>query len=239
MRRTRPIGAWREEFLRLLGETGNAVRAAQQVRVSASWVHEVRRKDAGFAAEWKGALARFAEAAGPPPRGTVLRRGRNGVMQVQAAKERDWTPEKEDLFFAHFAQTLNVSASARAAGCTAGSAWTQRRTLAEFARRWEQAMDEGAVRMELKLMGLGGGCEDDASADARRAKAAAAAEAAARDTPFDPKLGLALLKWREARGGAWRGRRGRLTPRAPDLDALHEEVLRRLDALRRARGGPR
>jgi hypothetical protein len=235
MRRSRPIGAWRAEFLRLLGETGNAVRAAHEVRVSASWVHAVRRKDADFAAEWRGAMARFAEAGGPPPRGMVLRRGRGGVMQMQAAKERDWTPEKEDLFFAHFAETLNVSASAGAAGCTAHAAWARRRTLAEFARRWEQAMDEGAVRMELKLMGLGGGRDDEAAGDARRAQAAEAAEAGAGAVPFDPKVGLALLKWRDARGGAWRGRRGRLSPRAPDLNALHEEVLRRLDAMRRAR----
>lgn len=230
MRRTRPIGAWRAEFLRLLGETGNAVRAAHKVRVSASWVHAVRRKDAGFAAEWKGAMARFAEAAGPPPRGTVLRRGRSGILQVQAAKERDWTPEKEDLFFAHFAETLNVSASARAADCSAHAAWARRRTLAEFARRWEQAMDEGAVRIELKLMGVSGGREEDPAADERRAEAA---EAAARDEPFDPHVALSLLKWRETRGGAWRGRRGRYTPRTPDLDGLHEEVLRRLEAMRR------
>lgn len=236
MRRSRPIGAWRAEFLRLLGETGNAERAARAVRISPSWVHAVRRKEAGFAAEWAGAVARFAgRAEAAAPRGMVLRRGRGRVMQMQLAKERDWTPEKEDAFFAHLGETLNVSASARAAGCTARSAWERRRTFAEFARRWEQAMDEGALRIELKLMGVGGGRDEEAAAGARRAGAAEAAEAAARDVPFDPHVALSLLKWRETRGGAWRGRRGRFAPRTPDLDALHEEVLRRLEAIRRSR----
>lgn len=181
----------------------------------------VRAAPGDHAARLDGALTR----EGP----LVARRGRGGRLQLAAARPNDWSAEKETEFFVHLGATLNVTAAAKAAGFTSKTAWERRRADPAFARRWDAAMEEGSQRLELRLMEL-------AARDigALAADDAGAAEARADARPLDPDLAKWLLKWRDgapvrARGGRPHG------PRIPDLDGLHAEVLRRLEAMRRGR----
>jgi hypothetical protein len=50
------------------------------------------------------------------------RRGRGGRPQLAAARESDWTEDKEAEFFATLGATLNVTAASAAAGFTSKTA---------------------------------------------------------------------------------------------------------------------
>lgn len=159
----------------------------------------------------------------------IARRTRGGRPQLAAARANDWDEAKEAEFFATLGATLNVTAASRAAGFTSKTAWERRRADAAFARRWEAVMEEGTHRLEMRLMELAA-----REIGALAAEDAGGADALAEGRPLDPELAKWLLKWRagapvRARGGRQRG------PRPLDLDGLHAEVLRRLEALRQHR----
>jgi hypothetical protein len=247
MAKSRAAPAWRRGFFVRLAATGNATLAAKRAGVAKTWVYRWRREDAGFAAEWQEALDRFARRMrGRARQGVarrravrrsdaetregalIARRGRGGRPQLAAARESDWSDDKEAEFFAMLGATLNVTAASAAAGFASKTAWARRRADAAFARRWDAVMEEGSHRLELRLMELaardiGALADDDA----------AAADAAAEARAPDPDLAKWLLKFR--RDGA-KPQRHRWRQQEPDIEDVRAEILRKVAAIRRARG---
>jgi len=245
--RGRTSPRWRRGFFVRLAATGNATLAAKRAGVTRAWAYRWRSEDAAFAHEWQAALDTFARRRrqrarraaaqrrlvsrqdAPAREGPlVMRRARGGRAQLAAARANDWNEDKEALFFAELGATLNVAAASRAAGFTSKTAWARRRSDAAFARRWDAVADDGAVRIELRLMEMAAR-DIDALAD----EDAAAADAAAEARPLDPDLAKWLLKFR--RDGAKPQRRGQRAPE-PDIEDVRAEILRKVAAIERARG---
>ena len=61
-------------------------------------------------------------------------------------------PKWGKLFLSELAATSNVSAAARAAGITTGTAYDLRRTNPEFNRKWQEALCEGYDHLEMELL---------------------------------------------------------------------------------------
>ena len=59
---------WRQTFLRALARTGNVRAAAFEAGVDKVTAYNHRRKDAGFAGKWEGALAKAKAHAAKAPR---------------------------------------------------------------------------------------------------------------------------------------------------------------------------
>ena len=242
----RAMPAWRRGFFVRLAATGNATLAAKRAGVARTWVYRWRREDAAFADEWQAALDRFARrmrararcgadraravrlGGAPACDGPLIaRRGRGGRPQLAAARDSDWTEDKEAEFFAVLGATLNVTAASQAAGFSSKTAWARLRADAAFARRWDAATEAGAHRLELRLMEL-------AARDigALASEDAAAADAAAQARPLDPELAKWLLKFRrdgaKARPRGWRRQ-------APDIEQVRAEIMRKVVAIKKAR----
>jgi hypothetical protein len=86
-------GTHRKAFLKALAETGNIMLAADQVRVSRDWVYKLRRRDAGFAAECREALAEFHADSERPLHRSALPSGPPPSAGIPSAHLRRWSLE--------------------------------------------------------------------------------------------------------------------------------------------------
>lgn len=253
-REARPV--WRAPFLRALMRTGNVTLAARAAGTWRGRVYAVRRKDAGFAEQWEGALEEAqkdlesgAEGFGPevgqgaditdPARkgaagdGRVVRRNKNRRVQIAAARASDWTSERELVFLAELAATCNVAASARAAGFTSKCAYARRRQWPGFAEAWDAMLALGYPRLEAKLLRQATNGIVPPDGERLTARIAEEDEDAA---IVDVALALSLLKLRQAAMRALRAQgRGAGEAAAPDepsIEAMRDELLGRLAAIR-------
>ena len=86
------------------------------------------------------------------PTGTILRAGgKDGPQCVRSRGER-WTDAAEAVFLDHLAASCNITAAAEASGFTTFSAYRRRRRDAAFAQRWQAALEQGYVRIEMALV---------------------------------------------------------------------------------------
>ncbi|MEP7350808.1 MAG: hypothetical protein ABI668_12785 [Sphingorhabdus sp.] len=102
-----------------------------------------------------GSCARDGENIGAQqPQGSkpIRTGGKNRSIQSIEANDRYWTDEVEDRFFAELAATCNVKASAAAVNFTTATVYAHRKQRPEFAARWQDALDHGYVRLEMKLL---------------------------------------------------------------------------------------
>lgn len=242
--RKRLVGARREQFLAVLGQTGNVRMAAADIGMDKRTLERMRRADPALDRDWTAAVdaadarlqAATAQFAGDPDE--MIKRGPGGRLQVVAVRAGGWTGRVENGFFDLLRQTGNISASARAVGFAANYVWERRRQWPEFARRWEQALEEAEIELEFRLVRLGNNVAPTAGVESGEADAAKPAA-----PRFDPEFALKFLKWREekrvgrgARGHGGRGGRGaRYGPREPTIEDVRDEIIARLAAIRRHR----
>ncbi|MCY7280166.1 MAG: hypothetical protein LH610_04590 [Sphingomonas bacterium] len=105
---------------------------------------------------------------GPP--GTIVRAsGKDGPQRVASTGAR-WTDEAEALFLDHLAASCNVTASAASAGFSKEALYRRRRTDPDFADRWQAALEQGYVRLEMMLLHGATGRADPAADPADRAE---------------------------------------------------------------------
>lgn len=78
-----------------------------------------------------------------------------------------WNAAMRDTFFAHLAESCNVAASAAAIGVRPSQVQHRRRTNAEFAALWADAIEAGYQLLEMRMLGyvLAGGGETIAPDD--------------------------------------------------------------------------
>lgn len=154
----------RAAFLKALAETGNITVSAERAKVSRSWVQLHRSTDAGFDSACRTAVVEARERLSGhgerrPPSGwgfaggeeLVVKGTRSGTgrrVQVARARIKQWTPRVERRFLAMLLATANVTASCRAVGMTPASAFGHRARWPLFAELWDDAVKEGAMRIE-------------------------------------------------------------------------------------------
>lgn len=242
--RKKIAGRWRRKFLSALARTANARLAADMAGVDHSTAYELRRRDAGFAAAWPRARAwgrarvkaegrpvfaggrpRPARAgeAPPDPRPLIVRRSKRGAEIVRAGEGR-WTPEAEETFILNLVAGYGVRHSARAAGFSTNAVYKRRLSDPAFAARWRLAREEGLERNDGLLI--------DAVPLALDPAAIEAADGLPR-----PTVAEAIQIVRLYRPAGEGGRGPRHLPKPPPIEAVRDEVLARLRAIRRHRAG--
>ena len=240
---TKITAARREAFLRALEACGNQTVAAERVRVSRSWVCKWRGLDPDFDAAVKAAVAAAgarlrAEATGPrPPRGwghldgvELAVRGTGGRLgrrvQIARAGPREWSPAIERRFLDVLAATCNVTAALAEVGKSKGSAYGHRKRWPGFAKRWDQVLEEAYARLEIAVME---NAENLFSAPDH------APETAIRDMDVGHAIHL-LHMHKNKLFNIGRGPAGRRWRGPPALEEVRESILRKVEAIKRARG---
>lgn len=235
----------KDAFLAALSETGNQTIAAEQAKVSRSWVQLHRSEDAAFrqavdeaVADAKARLGSHSERR--PPAGWGFREGEELVVkgtggsgggkrvQIARARLRQWSPRVEDRFLAALAATCNVKAACAEVGLTPASAYLHRRRWPAFAERWKLAIEEGYIRLEVGLIEAAGNFlsgEEQPEAGPIRAITA------------DHAIHLLHMHKHEVRQMG--KRRSMRFLREPDIEEIRAEILRKVEAIRQwnARGG--
>jgi hypothetical protein len=157
--------ARRKAFLAALATTGNVTLAAERAKVSRGWVHKARTQDPAFraaceeAVEASFAALRQCASNRPTARGwghldgmeLVLRGSNRRRVQVARARVRQFSPKTENRFLAVLQATCSVKAAYEAVGMSKGAAYSHRKRWPGFAARWDRAIEEAGLRLELAL----------------------------------------------------------------------------------------
>ena len=156
---------------------------------------------------------------GNGPEGLLTRAGGKDGPQVIRSKGDRWTEEAEAVFLDHLAASCNVLASCEAAGFCNTSVYKRRREDAAFAQRWQAALEQGYLRIEMALV--------------RRAAEALEGFAPDPDTPI-PVMTVeqaikVLDRHRATVEGGPPSRRRWTRPRT--LDEVSDSILRKLEAI--------
>lgn len=156
---------WRAPFLRALAATGNVKLSAGRAPVHHSHVYRLRSQDAEFAAAWDQARAEaagrladnpspsLAKCTGDSIRGElVLTRTLRGKAHLRVPRANGWTLAKEKIFLKVLASTCNVMVAAEAAGVSPSGAYQRRLRWPGFEAAWAEAIDNGMITLEHKLL---------------------------------------------------------------------------------------
>jgi hypothetical protein len=227
--------ARREAFFRALARTGNQSLAAEQAKVSQSWVTLHRSGDPEFRRRIDEAIAaakaRLDEAPERRPADPRLRwqdgdelvvRGTNGRRtQIARSRLKQWSPRVETRFLAKLAASCNVKAACAEVGMTPASAYGHRNRWPAFARRWDDALENGYIRLEGTLV------ENAANLYSRD------------EFPLDHPLpdmttaqAIHLLHMHKHAVHGLGKRPGRLAG-PPDMDEVRKSILRKIEAIAR------
>jgi hypothetical protein len=238
-------GLWRKRFLGGLARSANARLAAERAGVDHSTAYLLRKQDSGFALAWRRALAwgrmrtkaegrpvfpggrprpaRNGEAADPRPLKVVaLKEG--GTRHVRIGEGR-WGPGDDDAFFEAFERTGSLRQAAKAAGFSTNAVHQRRRANPGFARRWQEVKEQGREGNEMTMIHAVGRTFDP-DPEVERA-VDEAAEAPPRPTVAEA-IRIAQLFQRAAAREAAR----QAGPKEPPIEAVRDEVLARLAAIR-------
>jgi len=230
MAKRKTAAAW-GVFLRALARTGNARAAAAEAGMDVGTAYDRRIRDAGFFAKWVEAVAKAKAVAakkarplhhashGPPPRSgeeLIVRRTKHGDKLVRAGAGR-WNAKVEAIFLAGLRRTGCVRWAAQACGLSTNALYNRRGIYADFAARWAAAEGEAKERIPALLSAAAIASFDPDVED--------------EDLPrvtIDQAIAIARLK---CSGGAARGH----AIEEPPIEAVRDEVLRRIAAIRKHR----
>lgn len=232
------IGAARRSvFLKALAATGNVTVSAERARVSRSWVLLHRNADPDFDNGCRAALRHAQDRLGcaearKPPSGwghldgveLVVRGSRGRRVQIGRARLTQISPRVEDRFLATLAATCNVKAAYSEAGVSKGAIYTHRKRWPAFARRWEAAVEDGYARIEMAL--VENGCNLFSAPEPPP-------EAPIPPMSVDQAIHLLHMHKHQVHG---LGKRPGLTGRRPTLAEVAPSILRKVEAIKRARG---
>lgn len=92
--------------------------------------------------------------------GVIIEHNRNGKLCLGKLRYNSWTVKQRAAFLDHLAATCNVSASAKATGVLAGTAYRMYRRDPEFAQAWDAALATGYAALETMLVARAMGAID-------------------------------------------------------------------------------
>lgn len=171
--------ARRAAFLAALAETGNQTLAAERAGVTRGWVGHQRRSLPEFGIEVVDALARWAARLDADRRGRgkdrwldagvdegvggdqvgrtlTVQAGNRRFLQVARAKPNQWSPAVETRFLAVLANGCNVARACDAVGLTRACAYGHKKRWPDFAKRWDQAIEDGYDALSLAMVAAAG-----------------------------------------------------------------------------------
>jgi len=155
----------------------------------------------------------------------VVRQAKNRGTKIVRTTGKRWSQAAERAFLEELAATANVRAAAATAGFSTTAIYKRRMRWPGFAEAWDEALEQGYVRIETMLV--------------ERATDSLSGEPIAGDRPV-PAMTVAeamnLLRLHRAsvRGGA--PQRYDARAKAPDFDEVRASILRKIEAIERARG---
>ncbi len=176
-------------------------------------------------------MASSDSAASGRAAGRIVRPAKNGKTQVIRTRHF-WSEEAEETFLEELAATCNVKAAAQAAGFSTVAVYRRRMKHAGFTEAWALAIAQGYARLEAMLV------ERATASLSARAVEDVVAKGAARPVPAEMSVGdaMSLLKLHRAsvRGGPEQAYGHR--EKAPDVEEVRANILRKIEAIERARG---
>lgn len=171
--RKKVAGRWRKKFLSALARTANAKLSAEMAGVDHTTAFALRKRDPVFAAAWVRARAwgrarvkaegrpvfangrpRRARPGEAPPDSRLLavRHSKREGSQIVRIGEGRWSPEAEEDFFAWLVAGYGVRHAARSVGFSTVALYKRRAKDPDFAKRWNQAREEGKLRNDGLLI---------------------------------------------------------------------------------------
>lgn len=167
-----------------------------------------------------------AGKAGRPrkPIGTIVRRTRWAEAQ-RVVCYAQWCEETEERFLDALATSCNVGAACEEAGVARVTVYRQRRNRADFALKWQAALEQGYARLELALV--------------EAANCALSADEVPEGSPVAPMsadTALRVLQLHRASATGQGKRTGRhALPKR--LEEVQNSILQRITAIQRHREG--
>jgi len=151
--------------------------------------------------------------------------------QVRKRRKDGWKKREIEVFLDHYRLTANITASAKAAGKSAGGIFRLRETDAEFADAMDAALAESDIRLRSKM----------AVYAETRGKAAAPAGDEPEEAPmedFDPDVALKFLAHNQNRLAGVR-QKGGARPRAASRAELIATAVKLLGMMKKRRAEKR
>ena len=155
--------------------------------------------------------------------GTVVRRTRWAPAQrVRAHKQ--WCDEDEELFLDCLAATCNVEMACEQADVSHTTVYRQRRERADFALKWQAALEQGYAALEMGLVEA-----------ANRSLRGEVARGPAVVAPMSAETALRVLTAHRAMVTG-QGKTGGWQSPPPTLEAVQDAILRKIAVIKQARG---
>jgi hypothetical protein len=132
-------------FIEALSRGASQAAAARKAGFSRSAFFRLRRRDREFDAMCDEAIQR---SLGP----RFVSGGAKRRLQLRRNRRVRFTPERQDTFLAHFAGTCNLADAAEEAGVSESTVDSHRRKDPDFARRCQQALEQGYAKLEADLV---------------------------------------------------------------------------------------
>ncbi|HEX6374351.1 MAG TPA: hypothetical protein VFZ91_01390 [Allosphingosinicella sp.] len=208
-----------KRFFAALARTRNARAAAEAAGFSAGTVYNLKRSRPDFASRWAATLAAAPRRAS----GTIVRYARGGHAQ-RVRCHRQWSEDVEALFLDVLAATANISLAAAEAGVGRTSVYRQRRLRADFAEKWQGALEQGYARLEMSLVRAANAALAGVDHDGERPLPAMTIDQAIRLLQLHRASVTGLGRRPGWKGGPSRG-----------VDHYRASILRKLEAIRNAR----
>lgn len=225
----------RRAFLRALSQCGNVSLAAKAVGICSSPLYRLRKRNPHFAELWSNALerGRAAVADGKVPdllsvsseRKLVVRGSKNGNTKVVCATEGQWDEDKEARFLAHLAATANVTASARAANISTVAVYLRRQQWPAFAAAWDEAKAYAVDRLDFYLIEAATNLFDPPEVPHPE------------PVPVSFDQAFKLVQHAQTTNKRGETKRHGWNRKPVDMDALGEELLRKLAVIRKHDAG--
>jgi hypothetical protein len=154
--------------------------------------------------------------------GTVVRRTRWAPAQAVRA-QRQWCAADEDRFLDCLAATCNVQMACAEADVAPVSVYRQRRRRADFALKWQAALEQGYAALEMQLV--------------EAAKRSLSGERVRGPTVVKPMSAETALRVLTAHRAAvtGHGKSGGYQAPRPTLEQVQDGILAKIAAIKRAR----
>lgn len=149
------------------------------------------------------------------------------AQRVRAYKQ--WSDKDEEIFLDCLAASCNVLIACEHADVSHNTVYRQRRSRADFAAKWQAALEQGYARLEMALLRSAADTMEGIAFDSDRPI-----------PPMSPETALAVLRHHrpsvtgEGKKSGWRAP-------AKRLDEVRASIMRKLDAIERGEesGGSR
>ncbi len=132
-------------YIQALSRGASHEAAASAAGCSRQAFFEIRRRDPEFAATVDEAVRR---SEGP----RFVSGGAKRRLQLRQNRRVLFTEERQEIFLSHFAGTANLAAAAAAAGVSESTIWAHRARNPEFARRFQQALEQAYLLLDADVL---------------------------------------------------------------------------------------